>query len=230
MARLDASSGQALRGASIGGVSGPRSFVWSAGQSKKGKMNIRKWVGLALMVMAGSIGQGFSQNAPQFTSVAQTPEHSIQLTWTSTNSELYQVQFANALATNDDGSTEWQTLYDQYPSQGSNTFWLDTGNYDLSPQVVRPQNSTMRFYRIVDEGPDTMSDVPSVSVDVLTNGTTVSDELTFTVTAATDQPGLHGTILYVDGQAMHGTDDTTNYTIGSTNYETDKYSITPVNG
>lgn len=133
--------------------------------------------------------------------------------------------YVDALATNDDGSTAWQTLYDAYPSQGTNTSWLDTGNYDLSPQVVRPQNSPMRFYRIVDVGPDTMSDVPTVSVDAITNGTTVSDELTFTVTAATDQPGLHGTILYVDGQAMHGTDATTNYTSGSTNYETDTYSV-----
>ncbi|MGH7953450.1 MAG: DUF6345 domain-containing protein [Limisphaerales bacterium] len=84
----------------------------------------------------------------------------------------------------------------------------------------------MLFYRILDEGSDSLlTDEPTVGIDVLTNNTIVSGELTFTVTAATDQPGLHGTILYVDGQEMQGADSTTNYTIGSTNYETDTYSI-----
>ena len=118
-----------------------------------------------------------------------------------------------------------KSLYDNYPSQGTNTFWLDTGNYNLAPQVLHPKYMPMRFYRILDEGPDSLTDVPTVKIDSLTNNMAATGELTFTVTAATDQPGLRGTILYVDGQEMQGPDDSTNYTIGSTNYETDAYSI-----
>lgn len=179
---------------------------------------------LSLGLLATQVA--FGQTNIQFTSIVQTSEGSIQMAWTSTNGELYQIQFANALATNTDGTTAWQTLYDSYPSQGSNTLWLDTGNYNLAPQVVTPKNQPMRFYRILDEGPDSLlSDEPTVSIDVLTNNTLASGELTFTVTAATDQPGLHGTTLYVDGQEMQEADSSTNYTIGTTNYETDTYSL-----
>ncbi len=178
----------------------------------------------AALLLIGPM-QSFGQTDLQLTGIVQTDEAAIQLTWSSTNSELYQIQYANELATNSDGSTAWQVLYDNYPSQGTNTFWLDTGNYNLAPQVVHPKYMPMRFYRILDEGPDSLTDEPTVTIDALTNNTMVYGELTFTVTAATDQPGLHGTTLYVDGQEMRGADSTTNYTIGSTNYETDTYSI-----
>ena len=172
-----------------------------------------------------SVGVATAQNTLQFTGVSVTDEGAMRLAWASTNGELYQIQYANALATNADGSTAFQILYDNYPSQGTNTFWLDTGNYNLAPQVVHPKYMPMRFYRILDEGPDSLTDVPTVTIDSLTNNMAATGELTFTVTAATDQPGLRGTILYVDGQEMQGPDDSTNYTIGSTNYETDTYSI-----
>lgn len=176
-------------------------------------------------VLLASFSQSFGQTNLQFTAVAATDEHAIRLAWASTNGELYQIQYANALATNTDGSTAFQILYDNYPSQGTNTFWLDTGNYNLAPQVLHPKYMPMRFYRILDEGPDSLTDVPTVTIDSLTNNMAATGELTFTVTAATDQPGLRGTILYVDGQEMQAADTATNYTIGSTNYETDTYSI-----
>jgi hypothetical protein len=51
--------------------------------------------------------------------------------------------------------------------------------------------------------------------------------LTITVVAATDQPIISGTKLYVDGQEMQTADSTTNYTdvSGLTNYEANTYSI-----
>lgn len=166
-----------------------------------------------------------AQTNLQFTAVAATDEQAIRLTWASTNHELYQIQYANALATNADGTTAWQSLYDGYPSQGTNTFVGDFGNYNFAPQVTHPKYNAMRFYRILDEGQDSLTDEPTVTIDSLTNNSAATGELTFTVTAATDQPGLHGTILYVDGQEMRPPDNVTNYTIGSTNYETDTYSI-----
>ena len=168
----------------------------------------------------------FAQTNLQFTAVAVTDEHAILLNWASTNGELYQIQYANALATNSDGSTAWQTLYDNYPSQGTNTFVGDFGNYNLAPAVVHPKNSSMRFYRILDEGQDSLaSDEPVVSITSPANSTAATGELTINVVASTDQPILTGTELYVDGQEMRMADSTTNWTDGSTNYEIDTYSI-----
>jgi Family of unknown function (DUF6345) len=162
----------------------------------------------------------------QFTAVSVTDEHAIRLTWASTNHELYQIQFANALATNTDGTTAWQVLYDNYPSQGTNTFIGDFGNYNVAPQILHPKYGLMRFYRIVDEGADSLaSDEPTVSISSPTNSAIVSSELIITVTAATVQPVISGTRLYVDGQEMRMADSTTNWADGSINYETDTYSI-----
>jgi len=172
-----------------------------------------------------SAGVATAQNALQFTGVTATDEQAIRLTWASTNYEVYQIQCADALAGNADGSTAWQTLYDDYPSQGTNTFWLDTGNYNLAPSILHPKNMPMRFYRILDKGADTLSDEPIVSVTSPTSGTAVSGELTISVTAATDQPVISGTKLYVDGQEMRPADSFTNWTDSSTNYEVDTYSI-----
>jgi hypothetical protein len=181
-------------------------------------------------IMVSALGlalatNGLAQTNLQFTAATSTDEQAIRLTWASQSNHVYQIQCANALATNADGSTAWQTLYDNYPSQGTNTFWLDTGNYNLAPAILHPKNAPMRFYRILDEGADTLSDEPTVSVTAPTSGTAVSGELVITVAAATDQPVLSGTKLYVDGQEMRPADSTTNWNDGVTNYEVDTYSI-----
>jgi hypothetical protein len=188
-------------------------------------MKTMKLTALLLGVLIAPFSQSFGQNNLQFTAVAVTDEHAIRLTWASTNNEVYEIDEADALAGNPDGTTAWNKLYDDYPSQGTNTFWLDTGNYNLAPQILHPKNMPMRFYRIVDLGADTLSDEPNVSVTAPTSGTAVTGELTITVAAATDQPVLSGTKLYVDGQEMRPADSFTNWNDGVTNYEVDTYSI-----
>ncbi len=59
----------------------------------------------------------------------------------------------------------------------------------------------MRFYRVVDQGPDTTSDKPTVSIVSPTNGFAASGSLTVTVAASTDQATL-STKLYVDGEEV----------------------------
>jgi hypothetical protein len=188
-------------------------------------MKTIKLAALLFGVLALLVSRSVGQTNLQFTGVNATDENAIQLHWTSTNGELYQIQYANALATNADGTTAWQILYDDYPSQGTNTFVGDFGNYNFAPAVVHPKNSPIRFYRILDKGADSLSDEPTISVTSPTNGTAVSGELTITVVAATDQPVISGTKLYVDGQEMQPPDDTTNWTDGSTNYEMATFSI-----
>jgi hypothetical protein len=162
----------------------------------------------------------------QFTGVSATDEGNIKLTWTSVSNEVYQIQEADSLLDTNTGSTTWNLLYDEYPSQGTNTFWLDTGNYNLSPQILNPKHMPMRFYQIVDEGPDSLvSDEPVVSITSPSSGTAAVGELTVTVMAYTDQPVIQETKLYVDGQEMLPAVTFTNYSVGSTNYEQDTYNL-----
>ncbi len=129
----------------------------------------------------------FGQNALQFTGVSVTDEGAIHLAWASLSHHVYQIQCADQLAGNDDGSTAWQVLYDYYPSQGTNTFWLDTGNYFEVPPILHPKKMPMRFYQIVDKGPDDLvSDEPTVSILSPAGGAVVSGLLTVAVTASSD--------------------------------------------
>jgi hypothetical protein len=181
-----------------------------------------------ILATAVVFGLGLAATASaqlQFTGISATPEQAIQITWASISNETYEIDEADTLETNAQGTITWNLLYDDYPSQGSNTFWLDTGNYTLVPTIVHPKYTTNRFYRVVDKGPDTTSDEPKVTVTTLTNGAVVSDELTVSLLASTDQSFLVGTKLYVDGQEMRAAESTTNYVSGSTNYELDTYAI-----
>ncbi|HWY30675.1 MAG TPA: hypothetical protein VNX46_07985, partial [Candidatus Acidoferrum sp.] len=188
-------------------------------------MKTIKSAAVVLGILIASIGQSFCQTNLRFTGTSVTREGAIHLAWSSVSNEVYEIDEADSVIDANIGNTTWNPLYNNYPSQGTNTFWLDTGNYNLNPQILHPKNMPMRFYRVVDQGPDSLLDKPTVLINVLTNNTVVSNEVTFTVTAATDQPGNQGTILYVDGQEMQAADTSTNYTVGSTNYETDTYSL-----
>jgi hypothetical protein len=157
-----------------------------------------------------------AQNALQFTGVNATVENAIQLYWSSTNGELYQIQYANALATNDDGTTAWQVLYDKYPSHGTNTFIGDFGNYDTDSAISHPKYMPMRFYRVVDLGADNDTvDIPAVTITSPSNGSILSGQVTVSVAATCSNLPIVTTKLYVDGQAMDESDDGTNYVINT---------------
>jgi hypothetical protein len=176
------------------------------------------------IIMAGALVSAlttnvFAQTNLQFTGVSTTDEGAIRLSWASTNHEVYQIQCADALIDTNTGVTTWQILYDNYPSQGTNTFWLDTGDYLLHvPPIVHPKYSPMRFYRIVDKEADTITD-ETVSIVSPANGTLASNELTVTVVASTNHASL-STKLYVDGQEMWPTKDGSNYVINTCEWGT----------
>jgi hypothetical protein len=181
---------------------------------ERAKMKKPNSAAVILGVLLGSLTHGFAQTNIQIIGVAPTIEQAIQLTWTSASNHTYEIDEADALATNADGSTAWNMLYNDYPSQGTNTFWLDTGNYVQAPPIIHPRFSPMRFYRIIDSGLDTTSDEPTVSIVTPTNGFVASGNLTITVTASTDQ-AVVGTTLYVDGQEMPPSIDGSNYILNT---------------
>jgi Family of unknown function (DUF6345)/Bacterial Ig domain len=224
-ARLGALCWKALRGASSQGVLSSR--LSASGSAKKGNMKKIISVTLAFGVFAAFTGQVFCQTNLQFTGINRTDEGAIQLHWASQSNHVYEIDEADSLNPDtNSGTVIWNKLYDDYPSQGTNTFIGDFGNYNLVPQILNPKDMPMRFYRIVDQGADSLaSDEPNVSIVSPTNGSAAVGELTITVVAATDQPIISSTELYVDGQQMQMADSTTNWTDGSTNYEAATYSI-----
>ncbi len=167
-------------------------------------------------ILITSLGLSFGQTNLRFTGVNATLENAIQLHWASTNHELYAIQCANAFNTNADGSTAWNTLYDQYPSQGTNTFIGDFGNYNVIPAIPHPKYMPMRFYRIVDEGADNdTTDNPSITIISPTNGSVLTGQITVLVTATCTNLPIVTTALYVDGQEMNRSDDGSNYLINT---------------
>src|SRR5882762_6822812 len=110
------------------------------------KETIKSVVVVAVVLCA--VGMAIGQTNLNFNSVSVTSEGAIRLSWKSTPSEVYQVQAADTLIDPDTGVTPWRTVYDNYPSQGSNTFWLDTGSFPYVSTTPHPKNSAARFYRI----------------------------------------------------------------------------------
>jgi Family of unknown function (DUF6345)/FlgD Ig-like domain/Bacterial Ig domain len=175
---------------------------------------VKGTLALILFALATTIALGQS-NTLQFTATRATDEGAIHLEWASQSNHVYQIQCTDTLIDTNTGTTPWQVLYDNYPSHGTNTFWLDTGNYFKSPAIVHPRKSPMRFYRVVDKGPDDLvGDEPTVSIVSPTNGTVISGLLTVSVAASTDQGSVDHK-LYVDGQEMWLSPDGTNYTINT---------------
>jgi hypothetical protein len=152
----------------------------------------------------------------KFTGVNATAEGAIQLHWASNPNEYYEIDYADSIIDTNTGSITWKFLYEDYPSQGTNTLWLDTGNYFTDQIAVHPSLSPMRFYRIVLSGTNTAPS-PSVLITSPTNGFTATSNINVTVLASSIEPFIL-TKLYVDGQEMQEPSTTTNYVSNGTNY------------
>src|ERR1700722_3270896 len=156
----------------------------------------------------------FGQTNLNFTGVSATVEGSILFSWNSTSNEIYEIDFADSLIDTNTGTTTWQPLYTDIPSQGTNTFIGDFGNYFLEPPILHPSQMPMRFYRVVLTGTNTASPTLNVSISSPTNGATVSSNMTVSVNSISDFP-IKMVKLYVDGQEMPPSVDGTNFVINT---------------
>jgi hypothetical protein len=172
-------------------------------------MKTTKIAALLFGVLLASFGQSFGQNNLQFTGVKATSEKAIQLYWASNTNEVYEVDYADQLAGNSDGSTAWNKLYEDYPSQGTNTFIADAGNYDITPQIPHPKSSPMRFYRIMLVEGNTIAANPTVSILSVTNGASLSSDVTISVAASTGDV-LTDVKLFIDGEEQWSSVGNTN--------------------
>lgn len=169
-------------------------------------MNKSKSLRLTLCLFAASLNHGYCQNTLQFTSVNATPENAMQLHWQGNSNEIYEIDYATSLIDTNTGTTTWLKLYDDYPSQGTNTFWLDTGNYYNTPVINHPKFDATRFYRVITTGTDTTTTEPTITVLSPANGDTVSSNIPVSVSAYSPDT-LASIKLYVDGQEMPPSSD-----------------------
>src|SRR6202040_1942347 len=130
----------------------------------KPNMKINQLPLIALCILITSLGRCFGQTDCQFTGINATPEQAIQLHWASNTNEYYEIDYADSLVDINNRITTWNELYDDYPSQGTNTFIGDFGNYDATPVIPHPKYEPMRFYRIVLEGTNDGDDDLTVNI------------------------------------------------------------------
>jgi hypothetical protein len=192
-----------------------------AGNKKTNKMKSnsvsKRSLGVVLLGLLFTITttlNTFGQNDLQFTDVKVTAENAILLYWASNSNEVYEVDYADSLIDTNTGSTTWNTLYEDYPSHGTNTFIADCGNYDIVPGIGHPKLSTMRFYRVTLTGTSTSPTNPVVAVTFPTDGSTVSGDVVFSVSANSPEV-LSDVKLFIDGEEQWRSADGTNFLINT---------------
>ena len=171
-------------------------------------------LGAGLLLAFGASAQNIA-----LTNTSVNVEGAIHLEWQSETGAVYRVEYSDELS----DSITWRTLYDRYPSHGTNTFWLDTGNYVATPYISHPQKTSSRFYRIFKSDTDTVNP-PMVSIATLTNNFTASGDLMVTVVASTEQATISAK-LYVDGEEIPTVLDFSRGSSNGTNYVTNNYVI-----
>jgi len=162
-------------------------------------------------------------NTLKFTATKATDERAIQLRWQSKTNAVYRLEYATQLS----DSIAWDTLVDYFPSQGTNTVFLDTGKYWTEPALPHPKDDTQRYYRIVQIDTNTLVP-PIVTVTNLTSGTNLSGEVEIDVHVETTN-SIASVSFFVDGEEVEtaSADDSGNasYVINTTEWPNGSHTI-----
>ncbi len=148
-----------------------------------------------LFVFAALHGQA-QTNTLKFTATKATDERAIQLRWQSETNGIYRLDYAKELS----GNIVWDTLVDNFPSQGTNTVFLDTGKYWTEPALPHPKDDQQRFYRVVQIDTNTLVP-PVVTITNLSAGTNLSGEVEIDVHVATTN-SIAAVNFFVDGEEL----------------------------
>lgn len=87
-----------------------------------------------------------------------------------------------------------------FPSQGTNTVFLDTGKYWTEPALPYPKDDLMRYYRVVQVDTNTLVP-PIVTIMNLSGGADVSGEVKVDVHVATTN-SIASVNFFVDGEQL----------------------------
>lgn len=149
---------------------------------------------------------------PVFTEVKATSGGAIQLKWNSVSNALYTFEYATGVI---NAGTVWHTLYENYPSLGTNSFWTDAGNSHVPTIIPHPADDAMRYYRAVQTATNDLASAPVVTVDSPANNSTVTGYATISV-GVTSSLTVNSLRLFVDGEEVGYQDDTaTNFVINT---------------
>ncbi len=142
------------------------------------------------------LSPGIITRAPAFqlTGIHATPGGAIQLQWQSQSNAVYRVEFVNTLTT----QLVWTVYYSNYPSHGTNTFWMDAGNPYALPPIDFPGDRTARFYRVALTGTNSPAPSPQITVVNPPNGAVLTGAVPITVSLSTSS-NVSGLRLFVDG-------------------------------
>lgn len=175
-----------------------------------------------LFVFANLYGQA-QTNALKFTATKTTDERAIQLRWESKTNGIYRVDYTPQLS----GSIVWDTLVDYFPSQGTNTVFLDTGKYWTEPALPHPKDDPQRFYRVVQVGTNTLVP-PVVTITNLSVGANLLGEVEIDVHVATTN-SITSVNFFVDGEELDSVsaDDNGNasYVVNTTEWPNGSHTI-----
>ena len=144
----------------------------------------------------------------------------LQLHWGSQSNAFYRIEYRSALDTN----STWTSLYEDYPSHGTNTFWRDTGSDLSEPRAAYPADVMKRFYRVAvsgTNGPVT----PSIIVRVPTNNFTARGDFPVSVEVNAPRP-LSSIRLFVDGQEVESVlGISTNFVVNSCQFSNGVHQV-----
>jgi len=140
--------------------------------------------------------QAFGQttNPPVFLTTTADTAGAIGLSWESQSNLVYRIEYVDALS----NQVAWQTLYEDFPSQGTNTIWKDAGAELGLPNVPHPNEKDNRFYRVVLTGTNT-SVQPQVAILAPASNSVVTDYISVSV-GVSSTLAVSSIRLFVDGQ------------------------------
>lgn len=164
-------------------------------------------------------------NVFQVVGITQAVEKSVTVRWNSETNAMYRIEHANVLSTN----TQWSVLYENYPSQGTSTFWADTGDYLAIPEVLHPSRVSTRFCRVVKTGTNSIAP-PQVFVTWPTNGVVLETNVVVSVSATGTTP-IASIRLFVDGEEVDdGDPESTNFVVNTCEWSNGPHTIFAVAG
>ena len=141
---------------------------------------------------------GQNTNAPRFLKTAKAgADIPVVLDWASDPLTMYRVEYSTTL------SNDWKLAQDNFPPQGTNTVWSDTGSE--SALALRFSSgdplSPYRFYRLRVERYMSNTSPVTVTINNVSGGATLSGLIDVQASAIASQ-GITSGKLYVDGEMV----------------------------
>ena len=136
----------------------------------------------------------------QLTGIQAAPGGAIQLQWQSESNAVYRVEFVNVLAT----QLVWSVHSSNFPSQGTNTLWMDAGNPYALPPIDFPGDRATRFYRVARTGTNAPVPLPQIAIVNPPNGAVLTGAAPVTVSLSAPL-NVTDLRLFVDGAEVAAT-------------------------